>query len=107
MCRRRRRAAPWHRVVAPALGLETRHLSTDSYLTPAGARALLVLDAAMLDTLAALAEGTVTPKTQVMCTGEYLFAGRGYRCWKKTGHGLVDLEQEIARLSVRLHGAVS
>ena len=45
--------------------------------------------------LAGLAEGTITPKTQVLCTGEYHFAGRGYRCWKKTGHGLVDLERAL------------
>jgi penicillin-binding protein 2 len=45
--------------------------------------------------LAALAEGTITPKTQVTCTGEYHFAGRAYRCWKKTGHGLVDLERSL------------
>lgn len=45
--------------------------------------------------LAALAEGSITPKTQVTCTGEYLFAGRGYRCWKKTGHGQVNLERAL------------
>ncbi|MDF1553464.1 MAG: penicillin-binding protein 2 [Deferrisomatales bacterium] len=45
--------------------------------------------------LAGLAEGSITPKTQVLCTGEYHFAGRGYRCWKKTGHGLVDLERAL------------
>jgi penicillin-binding protein 2 len=45
--------------------------------------------------LAGLAEGTITPKTQVLCTGEYHFAGRGYRCWKKTGHGQVDLERAL------------
>ena len=45
--------------------------------------------------LAGLAEGVITPKTRVFCPGEYRFAGRGYRCWKKAGHGWVDLERAL------------
>lgn len=49
----------------------------------------------IVSALAGLAEGTVTPGTEVLCTGEYHFAGRNYRCWKKTGHGRVDLERAL------------
>ncbi|GAB4256812.1 penicillin-binding protein 2 [Deferrisoma sp.] len=45
--------------------------------------------------LAGLAEGVITPKTRVFCSGAYPFAGRDYRCWKKTGHGWVDLERAL------------
>ncbi len=46
--------------------------------------------------LAGLAEGVITPRTRVFCAGEYVFAGRAYRCWKKQGHGWVDLERALA-----------
>lgn len=46
--------------------------------------------------LAGLAEGVITPQTRAYCSGEYQFAGRAYRCWKKGGHGTVDLERAIA-----------
>ncbi len=45
--------------------------------------------------LAGLAEGVITPKTRVFCSGAYPFAGRDYRCWKKTGHGWVNLERAL------------
>jgi penicillin-binding protein 2 len=45
--------------------------------------------------LAGLAEGVVTPATRVFCSGSYTFAGRPYRCWKKTGHGSVDLREAL------------
>ena len=47
--------------------------------------------------LAGLAEGFITPKTQVFCPGHYRFAGRSYRCWKRGGHGRVDLEQALSQ----------
>ncbi|GAB4277267.1 MAG: penicillin-binding protein 2 [Deferrisomatales bacterium] len=45
--------------------------------------------------LAGLAEGVVTPATRVFCSGAFLFAGRPYRCWKKAGHGWVDLRRAL------------
>lgn len=47
--------------------------------------------------LAGLAEGVVTPLTRVFCSGSYTFAGRPYRCWKKTGHGSVDLREALVQ----------
>lgn len=40
---------------------------------------------------AGLANGTVKPKDRVFCSGSFWFAGRAYKCHKKTGHGTVDL----------------
>ncbi|WP_025323937.1 penicillin-binding protein 2 [Deferrisoma camini] len=45
--------------------------------------------------LAGLAEGVITPRTRVYCSGAYRFAGRDYRCWKKAGHGWVDLKRAL------------
>jgi penicillin-binding protein 2 len=47
--------------------------------------------------LAGLAEGVITPKTTIFCPGAYYFAGRPYRCWKKHGHGQVDLETALVQ----------
>lgn len=40
---------------------------------------------------ALLSEGIVDPQTTVFCPGFYRFGGRSYRCWKKAGHGRIDL----------------
>ena len=34
----------------------------------------------------------VTEKTKIDCEGKLPFGGRDFRCWKKTGHGEVDLK---------------
>jgi penicillin-binding protein 2 len=45
--------------------------------------------------LAGLSEKVVTPRDKVYCPGYYQFAGRNYRCHKKTGHGYVDFESAL------------
>jgi len=45
--------------------------------------------------LAGLEEGKVRPKDEFFCGGGYPFGGRVYRCWKKGGHGHVDLRRAI------------
>ena len=45
--------------------------------------------------LAALEEGIVTPGKTIFCDGEYTLGNRTFRCWKKHGHGTVDLERAI------------
>jgi penicillin-binding protein 2 len=47
--------------------------------------------------IAALAEGVVTPDNSVYCPGHYRFGNRTYRCWKKAGHGAVNLKQAMAQ----------
>jgi len=44
---------------------------------------------------AALEEGLITPKTSFLCTGAHQVANRSFRCWKKQGHGLVNLYRAI------------
>jgi penicillin-binding protein 2 len=45
--------------------------------------------------LAALEEGAITPDFQVRCNGGANFYGRFFKCWKKSGHGSVDLRHAI------------
>ena len=44
---------------------------------------------------AALQEHVRTPTTTVFCPGSFTFGNRSYRCWKKEGHGSVDLHRAI------------
>jgi penicillin-binding protein 2 len=45
--------------------------------------------------VAALEEGIITPDFKVHCPGSATFYGRNFLCWKKGGHGTVDLRQAI------------
>ena len=45
--------------------------------------------------LAALEEGVITPDFRVSCAGHATFYGRPFACWKKSGHGSVDLRHAI------------
>ena len=44
---------------------------------------------------AALQEHVRTPSTTVFCPGYFAFGNRSYRCWRKEGHGTVDLHRAI------------
>src|SRR6478736_5278509 len=44
---------------------------------------------------AALQEGVITPDFKVHCVGSANFYGRPFKCWKKGGHGTVDLRHAI------------
>jgi len=44
---------------------------------------------------AALQEGVITPDFKVHCTGGATFYGRPFKCWKKGGHGTMDLRHAI------------
>jgi len=45
--------------------------------------------------LAALANERFNPDSRVHCSGGIPFGGRTFRCWKKGGHGSVDLRRAI------------
>jgi penicillin-binding protein 2 len=45
--------------------------------------------------LAALEEGIITPDFHVHCAGSATFYGRPFKCWKKGGHGSIDLRHAI------------
>jgi len=44
---------------------------------------------------AGLAEGVIDETTVVACPGHYRLGRRTYRCWKRGGHGPVDLEEAL------------
>jgi penicillin-binding protein 2 len=45
--------------------------------------------------LAGLQEGVITPGETLYCSGEYSLGRGKYRCWKKWGHGKVDLNRAL------------
>lgn len=51
----------------------------------------------MVTALAALEEGVVTPDETVWCPGHVQVAGRRFHCWKRGGHGHVDLLTSLMR----------
>jgi penicillin-binding protein 2 len=46
---------------------------------------------------AALQERVIDTSTRVYCPGHYYFGGRRFACWKKEGHGSVDVIQALQR----------
>lgn len=49
----------------------------------------------MMTAMAALEEGIVGPDETVYCPGHLEVAGRKFHCWKRAGHGWVDLENSL------------
>jgi penicillin-binding protein 2 len=47
--------------------------------------------------IAALEEGLVTPQEKVFCNGRLRLGIRDFRCWRKAGHGAMDLHQAIVQ----------
>jgi len=45
--------------------------------------------------MAALEAGAMTPDTHVHCSGEYFFGNVVFHCWKKGGHGAMNLRDAI------------
>ena len=45
--------------------------------------------------VAALEEGVITPNFRVSCGGSATFYGRPFQCWKKGGHGSMDLRHAM------------
>lgn len=45
--------------------------------------------------IAGLSDGAVGPGTTFNCGGSAVFRGRRFRCWKKEGHGTVDVERSM------------
>ena len=49
----------------------------------------------LLMAAAALQEGVVTPGTHIHCSGVFRLGNYPFRCWKRTGHGSIDLRGSI------------
>jgi len=45
--------------------------------------------------LAALEEGMVTPEEEIFCNGKYSLGSASFRCWKRHGHGNVNLHKAL------------
>jgi len=45
--------------------------------------------------LAGLSEKVITPETTFNCTGSMKLYGRRYHCWKRSGHGIVNLKKAL------------
>ncbi len=49
----------------------------------------------IITALAGLQEGVIDDKSIIHCPGYYRFGNRIYRCWKKGGHGKVDIIKAV------------
>ena len=50
----------------------------------------------MITALAALEEGLITPESTHYCPGYLEFGDRRFHCWKRGGHGTVDLAKSLS-----------
>ena len=51
----------------------------------------------MMTAMAALEEGLIGPDDTVYCPGHLSVSGRRFHCWKRAGHGWVDLQTSLKR----------
>jgi penicillin-binding protein 2 len=49
----------------------------------------------MIVAAAALEEGIITPETKINCNGAFELGTHTFRCWKKGGHGAVNLHRAL------------
>jgi penicillin-binding protein 2 len=47
--------------------------------------------------IAGLEEGLITPQDRVFCNGRHRLGTRDFRCWKKAGHGSMDLHEALVQ----------
>jgi penicillin-binding protein 2 len=48
-----------------------------------------------MTTALALLDAGIDPKERVVCTGGYRYGNRTFRCWKRGGHGAMDMHNAI------------
>jgi penicillin-binding protein 2 len=51
----------------------------------------------IITALAGLEEGVIDETTEFFCPGHHRFGNRTYRCWKRGGHGNVDIVKALAQ----------
>ncbi|MGB5863931.1 MAG: penicillin-binding protein 2 [Sulfitobacter sp.] len=51
----------------------------------------------MMTAMAAIEAGIISPEETVYCPGHLEVGGRRFHCWKRSGHGWVDLETSLKR----------
>lgn len=47
--------------------------------------------------LAGLKEKIITADTEILCPGHYMFGEKKFRCWKHSGHGLVNMHSAMVQ----------
>lgn len=50
----------------------------------------------MVTALAGMEAGVITPHSRVFCPGHYEFGNNRFHCWKKGGHGTVDVVRALS-----------
>ncbi len=50
----------------------------------------------MVTAMAGLEAGVITPNTRVFCPGHYEFGNGRFHCWKKSGHGTMNVVSALA-----------
>lgn len=82
-------AAAWRKLVTdPEHPLEDRAIQG---IYPPGSTFKIV------EAVAGLEEGTLHPDTLYNCPGGLWFGGREYHCWRRQGHGTIELHDAIVR----------
>lgn len=81
--------AAWRELAEGPLGRLTDRAIQGQY--PPGSTFKIVTAAAALE------EGVVTPFTRIFCGGSYRFGRRRYRCWKRGGHGFMNLHDALVQ----------
>ncbi|MGA7827786.1 MAG: penicillin-binding protein 2 [Geobacteraceae bacterium] len=49
----------------------------------------------IITAIAGLEEGLIDESTTFTCTGSYKYGNRSFRCWKRSGHGVVNLRKAL------------
>jgi len=47
--------------------------------------------------MAGLEEGVITERTRLFCPGSYRYGNRTFRCWKRGGHGFMNVTKALAQ----------
>ncbi|MBM4256904.1 MAG: penicillin-binding protein 2 [Deltaproteobacteria bacterium] len=82
------RTNEWHALVDDPLRPLNNRAVQGQY--PPGSTFKVIMGAAALE------KGVVTPTTRFHCSGGLQFGGHRFRCWKRRGHGSMNLQQAIA-----------
>jgi len=61
----------------------------------------------MVTSLAGLEAGAITPKSRISCRGGFSYANHYWRCWRRGGHGSVNLHNGIKQSCDTFHYEVS
>jgi len=80
-------AGQWKNLLNNPLSPMTNRVVSGQY--PPGSTYKLIVAAAALE------EGIITPQTKFFCDGTFTMGNRTFRCWKKHGHGQIELHRAI------------